>query len=175
MINFLPCTTWGDMFAILRLLLWTVFISGCSLAEPGAQQQGFVVGSLPPPSKHFVLTPDACIAEHAIALMTGAALWEEVNLTFDLGESGIPVHCSDPPEIESLGATWPGRQILMERLFVEATTPNYLVSCFAHELGHLAGLQHVEGKDALMYPLAEGTIALTDEDRAEARRASLGW
>lgn len=171
MVNFFPCTTLRDLLAIVCLLL----TSACAPADDTAEQQGYVVGSSPRPTKHFVLSLDECIGQHTFELLLGAALWDEVGLTFELGAGGIPVRCSDPPEIESLGATWPGRQVLIERLFVQATSPNYLVSCLAHELGHLAGLQHVESKAALMYALAEGTIALTDEDRAEALRASFYW
>lgn len=145
-------------------LLW-ILVAGCAGGPTSPQ----------PAMRHFVLTVDECVGRHRPELLAGAALWAEVDLTFELGDGGVPMRCADPPEIESLGTTWEGRQVLLERLFVDAAEADFLIGCIAHELGHLAGLTHVDGRTSVMYWLAEGSVSLTDEDRAEARRVSARW
>lgn len=96
----------------------------------------------------------------------------------DINISAADLGGPDASGLQVLGSTAAnGSTIQFNSRFTWAATPaagTTLLEIATHEIGHALGLLHATTANSVMYPIAQGNLALAPDDRA-AIRALYGW
>ncbi len=111
-------------------------------------------------------------ADYQAELVAGAARWAALGGVLALDDrADMVVQCATWGMDDS-AATANEAGIAVDCLYLYGLTPEGRLALFAHEVGHLLGLDHVPDPAATMYYEANGAPDLTADDVAEYRRAN---
>lgn len=130
----------------------------------------------------LVYRMDPSVEPYAEMLLDGASAWAPMGVTLTVDDSAARViRCDNIPG--ALGITddtgirincdFMGRDLDPRYATPETSAQRLRIKrqVFIHEFGHFLGLQHVEDREAVMYPDMFGTLTFDKSDLEEFDRA----